>query len=78
VQDKLGQPSSSFHLLDHPWSVEIWGPALFDFYHGQTGVATNCIEIHPVQKIDFVQEETNMPKATLPQHQKSDFQCGTK
>ncbi|HJP91560.1 MAG TPA: hypothetical protein VJ875_06365 [Pyrinomonadaceae bacterium] len=34
--------------------VRITGPAMFDFLHGQKGVADNGIEIHPILKIEFI------------------------
>jgi len=39
----------------------VTGPALFDFSHGQDGLAKNCIEIHPVLEIKFLQEQSNGP-----------------
>jgi hypothetical protein len=44
-------PSSSFQTANVP--VQITGIAMFDFLHGQTGVAPNGIEIHPVTNIVF-------------------------
>jgi len=42
-----GRPSkSSFHFLQG--SATITGVGFFDFNHGQTGVAPNAIELHPV------------------------------
>lgn len=35
-------------------SVTVTGVAFFDFIHGQTGVAPNGIEIHPVLDIQFL------------------------
>lgn len=43
--------STSFKIANVP--VQITGPAMFDFIHGQTGVAPNGIEIHPVLDINF-------------------------
>jgi hypothetical protein len=43
--------STSFKVANVP--VQITGPAMFDFLHGQTGVAPNGIEIHPVLDINF-------------------------
>jgi DNA/RNA endonuclease YhcR with UshA esterase domain len=28
--------------------VTVEGPAFYDFFHGQTGMARSCVEIHPV------------------------------
>jgi hypothetical protein len=49
--------SSSFQQVNVP--VQITGVAMFDFLHGQTGVAQNGIEIHPV--LDIVFNPTNPP-----------------
>ena len=47
-------PSSKFAVVDDPKpEVTVKGVGLFDFYHGQTGVATNCLELHPVLDIQF-------------------------
>jgi hypothetical protein len=41
-------------MLDDPFpEVEVTGVGLFDFFHGQTGVARNCLELHPVLDIKF-------------------------
>src|SRR5260370_31878607 len=44
-------PTSSFQTVNVP--VTITGVAFFDFLHGQTGVAPNGIELHPVLDIQF-------------------------
>ena len=49
--DAVFTPSSSFQQANVP--VQIKGVAMFDFLHGQTGVAQNGIEIHPVLDIVF-------------------------
>ncbi len=43
----FGQPSSS-HFTDLDGTGTITGVGFFDFIHGQTGVAPNGIELHPV------------------------------
>jgi hypothetical protein len=43
--------SSSFQTANIP--VRLSGVAFFDFLHGQTGVAPNGIELHPLLNIDF-------------------------
>ena len=50
-------PSSSFQTANVP--VQITGIAMFDFLHGQTGVAPNGIEIHPVTNIVFGNSNPN-------------------
>jgi hypothetical protein len=42
-----GQPSSS-HFTDLNGTATVTGVGFFDFPHGQTGVAPNAIELHPV------------------------------
>jgi hypothetical protein len=44
-------PTSSFQTANIP--VRIVGVGMFDFLHGQTGVAPNGIELHPVLDIIF-------------------------
>src|SRR5260370_41868656 len=43
--------TTSFKTANIP--VQIKGPGMFDFLHGQTGVAPNGIEIHPILDIIF-------------------------
>ena len=43
--------STSFQTANVP--VQLTGVGMFDFIHGQTGVAPNGIEIHPVLDINF-------------------------
>jgi hypothetical protein len=47
-------PIAQFELVQGDVQVEVTGPALFDFFHSQTGVATNCIELHPILKFRFI------------------------
>jgi hypothetical protein len=42
---------SSFQTVNIP--IQVAGVGMFDFLHGQTGVAPNGIELHPILKIDF-------------------------
>jgi hypothetical protein len=44
-------PTGSFQTANIP--VQITGVGMFDFLHGQTGVAPNGIELHPVLSIVF-------------------------
>ena len=43
----FGQPSSS-HFTNLTGTATLTGVGFFDFLHGQTGVAPNGIELHPV------------------------------
>jgi hypothetical protein len=45
--------------------VQIQGVGFFDFLHGQTGVAPNGIELHPVVKIDFTSTSSTTLASSL-------------
>jgi len=45
---EVGAPIARFTNLAHPLKVHATGIAFFDFLHGQTGVAANGIELHPL------------------------------
>jgi hypothetical protein len=53
--------TSSFQTVSIP--VRITGVGMFDFLHGQTGVAPNGIEIHPI--LDIVFNPTSSPDFTI-------------
>jgi hypothetical protein len=46
----FGQPSSS-HFTSITGTITLAGVGFFDFKHGQTGVAPNAIELHPVLSV---------------------------
>lgn len=48
--DNLGK-AGKYRRLATPIKVEILGVGFFDFLHGQTGVAKNGFELHPVLEI---------------------------
>ncbi len=50
----LGSAPSSFTAPSKTVVVDITGVPMFDLLHGQTGVAPNGIEIHPVLSVAFV------------------------
>jgi hypothetical protein len=54
-------PTGSFQTANIP--VQITGVGMFDFLHGQTGVAPNGIELHPVLSIVF--NPTNTPDFSI-------------
>jgi hypothetical protein len=58
VRQKLvncfGNPPSSFTNFKSGIVVDVTGVAEFDALHGQTGVAPNGIEIHPLMSINFI------------------------
>jgi hypothetical protein len=43
--------TSTLHQVNMP--VQVTGVGFFDFFHGQTGIAPNAIELHPVLDIVF-------------------------
>lgn len=53
VVNALGQPSKHYRKLNPTRKVTVVGVGFFDFLHGQTGVAPNGIELHPVLSIAF-------------------------
>lgn len=53
ITNRLGPAPYAFKRLKQPLPVTVTGVGFFDFKHGQTGVAKNAIELHPVLKIDF-------------------------
>lgn len=79
VSGKLGPPNTqNVVALPKPWLIEVTGPALFDFVHGQDGLAPNCIEIHPVLEIKFVQEQSNGPVHVNTKSDGLPHKCGVK
>ena len=53
--------SGRIHTLRKPVMATIQGVGFFDKIHGQTGVAPNGIELHPVTKICFEGESCFIP-----------------
>jgi hypothetical protein len=60
-----GTPSSS-HFTDLTGKATITGAGFFDIIHGQTGVAPNGIELHPV--LSFTQASCAKAAAPAPSH----------
>lgn len=58
LTDCFGQPPTSFTDLPPGIVVDVTGVPEFDAIHGQTGVAPNGIEVHPVLNINFVSGTT--------------------
>lgn len=44
----VGRPTKRYRKLATPVAVTLHGVGFFDFLHGQTGVAPNGVELHPV------------------------------
>jgi len=72
-------PTKDFVVVQGNVEVEVSGVAFFDFYHGQTGVAQHCIELHPVLGFDFVTpgpyQAKKDPAAQPKGHPKSWYSC---
>jgi hypothetical protein len=69
LADRLSAPQAHFRRLNPAWIVKVQGVGFFDIYHNQIGVAENCIELHPVLRIEFVRElgpETILPHKIEP------------
>ena len=56
-------PTTSFQTVSVP--VKVTGVGMFDFLHGQTGVAPNGIELHPVIDIQFNPSASNTVTASI-------------
>lgn len=50
---ELGEPRASFETFSVPVPATLTGVAFFDVLHGQSGVAPNGIELHPVLDLAF-------------------------
>jgi hypothetical protein len=73
---RLSAPQAHFRRLSPAWLVRVQGMGFFDIYHNQIGVAENCIELHPVLRIEFVRElgpETVLPRKIEPP---AEHHCG--
>jgi|SRR5579872_3764237 len=46
--EQFGKPTAKYKALAKPIAVEVRGVGFYDFIHGQTGVAKNGFELHPV------------------------------
>src|SRR5262249_46031848 len=46
-------PATEFQVVNGTVLVDVTGVGFFDFSHHQTGLAPNCIELHPVLDIKF-------------------------
>ena len=54
MNQRFGAATSTFQQL-HGVLVSVTGIGFFDFLHGQTGVAPNGMELHPVLRIQFLE-----------------------
>lgn len=52
IETKLGKATKKYKSVP-PTAVVVTGVGFFDFIHGQTGVAPNGFELHPVLSLEF-------------------------
>jgi hypothetical protein len=50
----FGKPTAKFKRLEKPTCIKARGVGFFDFLHGQTGVAKNGFELHPLMGWEVV------------------------
>jgi hypothetical protein len=50
----FGQPPTAFTNFKAGITVDVTGVGFFDVLHGQTGVAPNGIELHPLLSVKFI------------------------
>jgi hypothetical protein len=53
---QLAEPQAHFRRFTPAWVVRVEGVGFFDVFHQQIGVAQNCIELHPLLKVEFVRQ----------------------
>jgi hypothetical protein len=63
---QLSEPEPHFRRFPHAWVVRVEGVGFFDVFHQQIGVAKNCMELHPLLKVEFVRQLS--PAFQLPHH----------
>ena len=51
--DNIGNPTGKYYQMPNAVTVVLTGVGFFDFNHGQTGVAKNAREIHPVLSMEL-------------------------
>jgi hypothetical protein len=61
---RLAEPEAHFRRLSPAWVVRVDGVGFFDIFHQQIGVAENCMELHPLLKVEFVRQPG--PEVVLP------------
>jgi hypothetical protein len=73
---QLSEPEAHFRRLPHAWIVRVEGVGFFDVFHQQIGVAENCMELHPLLKVEFVRQVS--PSFPLPRRIESpaEHRCG--
>jgi hypothetical protein len=72
-------PTSEFKTVQGNVEVDVTGVGFFDFAHGQTGLAPNCIELHPVLSLQFSSpgpfKAGHNPQATPRTRPRSFYHC---
>ncbi len=72
-------PDKDFRVVQGHVEVDVTGVGFFDFSHGQTGLAKNCIELHPVIAIRFAEPGPFTAKidhaAQPPKHPNAWYAC---
>jgi hypothetical protein len=73
---QLAEPAAHFRRFTPVWVVRVEGVGFFDIFHQQIGVAENCMELHPLLKIEFVRQLS--PEFPLPHRIEppAHHQCG--
>src|SRR6476659_6405393 len=73
---QLSEPEPHFRRFPHAWVVRVEGVGFFDIFHQQIGVAENCMELHPLLKVEFVRQLS--PSFPLPHRIEppAHHQCG--
>lgn len=69
LEARLGPPQAHFRRFVPAWVVRVEGVGFFDMFHGQIGVAENCIELHPLLTLEFLRQlgpETELPRRIEP------------
>lgn len=61
---QLAEPQAHFRRFTPAWVVRVEGVGFFDIFHQQIGVAENCMELHPLLKVEFVRQLS--PEFPLP------------
>jgi hypothetical protein len=73
---QLAAPEDHFRRLSTAWVVRVEGVGFFDVFHGQIGVARNCMELHPLLRVEFVRRLG--PEVLLPRRIEAppEHRCG--
>lgn len=53
---QLSEPEAHFRRFTPAWVVRVEGVGFFDVFHQQIGVAENCVELHPLLKVEFIRQ----------------------